>query len=164
MTELLFEQTNACESTGPKPALRLATVADLDSIVPIHAQLALVESGINPLELDAAGFRERCARRIRKGRVWVWIEDSTLIFKADIASALPESTYMEGLYIDPQLRRKGYGLRTLTELGNILLQNTKALHVLVNEQNQAGQALLHRAGYRLRDRYATIFPATHETI
>ena len=164
LTELLFEQTNAYESTGPKPPLRLATVADLDLIVPIHAQLALAESGIDPLELDAAGFRERCARRILKGRVWVWREDSTLIFKADIASALPESTYMEGLYIDPQLRRKGYGLRSLTAMGKILLKNTKALHVLVNEHNDAAHALLRRAGYRLRDRYETIFPQHHAII
>jgi len=67
------------------------------------------------------------------------------------------------VYIDPQLRRKGYGLRSLTAMGKILLKNTKALHVLVNEHNDAAHALLRRAGYRLRDRYETIFPR-HQAI
>jgi predicted GNAT family acetyltransferase len=160
LTQLLFEQTAASGSTRVLSTLRLATLADLDLIVPIHAQLAFAESGVDPREKDAKGFIERCAQRIQKGRVWVWREGSTLIFKADVASALAESTYIEGAYIDPQLRGKGLGLHCLTELGNILLQHTKALHALVNEKNQAAQALLRRSGYRLRDRYETIFLKT----
>jgi len=157
LTELLFEQTAALGSARDLSTLRLATLADLDLIVPIHAQLALAESGVDPREKDSTGFIERCAQRIRRGRVWIWRDGSTLIFKADVAAALAESTYIEGAYIDPQLRRQGHGLRCLTELGNILLRHTKALHVLVNETNEAAQALLYRSGYRLRARYKTIF-------
>jgi len=157
LTELLFEKTTPGESTRLRSILRPATLADLDLIVPIHAQLALAETGIDPRAKDEKGFIERCAQRIRKGRVWIWREGSRLIFKADVASALAESTYIEGTYIDPQLRGKGLGRRCLTELGNTLLQHTKALHVLVNENNEAAQALLYRSGYCLRDRYETIF-------
>ena len=164
LTELLFEQTTASGSIRVPSNIRLATLADLELIVPIHAQLAFAESGVDPREMDAKGFIERCAQRIRKGRVWMWREGPTLIFKADVASALAESTYIEGAYIDPHLRGKGLGLRCLTELGNVLLQHTKALHALVNEENQGAQALLYRSGYRLRDRYETIFLKHEETI
>lgn len=164
LTELLFELTAASGSTLVPSALRLATLADLDLIVPIHAQLAFDESGVDPREKDARGFIERCAKRIRKGRVWVWREGATLIFKADVAFALPESTYIEGAYIDPEMRGQGLGRRCLTDLGNILLQHTQALHVLVNERNDAAQALLSGAGYRLRDRYETIFMHHEKTV
>jgi predicted GNAT family acetyltransferase len=156
-SELLLEQRKSIEPFQPVPSLRLATPADLDLIIPVHAQLAFAESGINPLDKDAVGFSERCLQRILKERVWVWIEEGTLIFKADLASDLPDAIYIEGMYVDPEHRRRGHGLRCLTQLGNLLLKRTKALYVLVNENNTASLRLLDHAGYQLRDRYATIF-------
>src|SRR5262245_65292789 len=43
--------------------LRLATPQDLSLILPVHAQLAFEESGVNPLETDPEGFRARCLDR-----------------------------------------------------------------------------------------------------
>ncbi|PYS80708.1 MAG: DUF4081 domain-containing protein, partial [Acidobacteria bacterium] len=48
--------------------------------------MTLEETGVNPLETDPAGFRERCARRITQGRVWVCVKDGRLLFKADVIS------------------------------------------------------------------------------
>ncbi|MCA1605361.1 MAG: hypothetical protein LC775_07805 [Acidobacteria bacterium] len=62
--ELLFELKWPVEALPEVPGLRLATPADLELVVPVHAQMAFDESGINPLERDPEGFRQRCARRI----------------------------------------------------------------------------------------------------
>lgn len=155
--ELLFEQrwpVVACEAVE---GLRPATLDDLMLILPVHAALAYEESGVNPLEADLHGFRLRCARRIEQGRVWVLIEDGNLVFKADIASDTPECIYIEGIYVDLPSRRKGYGLRCLSQMGRNLLARTKATSVLVNEQNLAAQTLFLKAGYKLRGCYDTIF-------
>src|SRR6185369_1179423 len=68
--EYLLEQRWPVEVKESVPELRLATLDDLDLIVPAHAQIAFEESGIDPLQSDPDGFRRRCARRIEKGRSW----------------------------------------------------------------------------------------------
>lgn len=155
--ELLFEQQWPVEASAAVEGLRPATLDDLMLILPVHAALAYEESGVNPLETDLAGFRLRCARRIEQGRVWLLVEQGSLVFKADIASDTPECVYLEGLYVDLPSRRCGYGLRCLSQMTRQLLARTRSVCALVNEQNFGAQALFHKAGFRLRGAYDTIF-------
>ena len=87
--ELLFEKRDK-ENVITVPSLRRATLDELELIVPVHAQSAFEESGVNPLDVDPRGFRQRCARRIDLGRTWVAVEDDDLKFKADVISETPE--------------------------------------------------------------------------
>ena len=155
--ELLFEQQWPVEAREEVPDLRLATLSDLLHVMVVQAEMAYAESGVNPLVVDPVGFRMRCARRIEQGRVWVWIENGRLIFKADIMAEMPEAIYLEGVYVNPAERGKGYGLRCMSQLGRILLTRTKSLCLLVNEQNLVAQTFFYKAGYRLRGCYDTIF-------
>jgi hypothetical protein len=155
--EVLYEQQWPIEVSEAVSGMRLATLDDLDVVVKMHARLIFELNGRNPMEIDPQGFRLRCARRIEQGRVWVWIEHGRLIFKADIISDTPEVIYMEGIYVDPAERGKGYGLRCFAQLSRILLQRTKSICLLVNEQNQEAQAFYSKAGYRPRSYYDTIF-------
>ena len=155
--ELLFEQQWPVAADAAVEGLRPATLADLPLVLPVHAAMAEAESGVNPLEADPQGFRLRCARRIETGRVWVLVEDGRLVFKADIASDTPECVYVEGVYVEPESRRRRYGLRCLAQLGRHLLGRTRVVSALVNEKNHAAQALFQKAGYKLRGHYDTIF-------
>lgn len=153
--ELLFEMRWPNEPCEVVLGLRKATPDDLDLILPVYA--AMQESGINPLEVDPEGFRRRWLRRIEQSRVWVWIENGRLFFNADIISDTPEVIYLEGIYVDPQERDKGYGLRCLSQLSHSLLSRTKTLCLFVNEQNQRAQAFYHKAGFMPRGCYDTIY-------
>ncbi len=155
--ELLFEQRWPVEVREAVRGLRQATLDDLNLIMPVHAEMAFEESGVNPLERDAVGFRLRCARRIEQGRVWVWVEKGRLLFKADVVSDTPEGIYLEGVYVNPAERGRGYGLRCLSQLSRNLLARTKSLCLLVNERNWKAQAFYLSAGYKLRGSYDTIF-------
>jgi predicted GNAT family acetyltransferase len=155
--ELLFELKWPVEALAEVPELRLATPADLELIVPIHAQMALAESGINPLERDPEGFRQRCARRIEQGRTWVWTEAGQIIFKADVASDTSSVIYLEGVWTNAEHRSQGYGLRCMSQLARTLLTRTKSLCVLVNENNKEAHKFYQRGGYKLRAIYDTIF-------
>ena len=155
--ELLFEQRWPVSAREPVGGLRLATLDDLMLVMPVHAAMAYEESGVNPIDVDLHGFRMRCARRIEHGRVWVLVEGGNLLFKADIASDTPECVYVEGVYVDPAVRQQGLGLRCLSQLGRNLLERTKTVSALVNEQNLAAQALFNKAGYKPRGRYDTVF-------
>ena len=155
--ELLFEQRWPVPAREPVEGLRPATLEDLMLVMPVHAAMAYEESGVNPIDVDLHGFRMRCARRIEHGRVWVLVEGGNLLFKADLASDTPECVYLEGVYVDPASRQKGYGLRCLSQLGRGLLERTKTVSALVNEQNLAAQALFQKAGYKLHGLFDTVF-------
>jgi predicted GNAT family acetyltransferase len=155
--ELLFEQRFPVEVKEPVQGLRRATLRDLEMLLPVHAQLAFEDSGVNPMEKDPNGFRLRCARRIEQGRVWVLIEDGRLIFKADVMSDTPEVIYLEGIYVAPEDRGSGIGRRCLSQLTRNLLVRTKTVSLLVNEENQAASEFYLKAGFRQRANYDTIF-------
>ncbi|MBA3767741.1 MAG: GNAT family N-acetyltransferase [Acidobacteria bacterium] len=155
--ELLFEQRWPVEVCAPVEGLRLATKDDLKLVIPAHARMAFEETRINPLATDPMGFRMRCERRVERGRTWVWVDNDRLIFKADIVAETPEAAYLEGIYVNPEERCKGYGVRCISQLTRTLLERTTSVCLLVNEQNRRAQAMYKKAGYRLRACYDSIF-------
>lgn len=155
--ELLFELRWPIEASQPLTNLRLATLEDLDLLIPVHAEMAREESGIDPREQDAAGFCDRYARRIKLGRTWVLIEDGKLFFKADVVAETPETSYIEGVWVNPETRRQGYGRRCMSQLARMLLWRTKSICLFVNDENEEAQKFYKQAGYHLRTIYDTIF-------
>ena len=155
--EALFEQRSKERVEDVVGCLRRATAEEVDLVVPVHAAMTLEETGVNPLETDPAGFRERCARRIQQGRVWVCVKDGQLLFKADVISDLPEVNYLEGIYVIPERRGQGFGTRCMKQLTNTLLTHTKSVCLLTKEEKSAAQACYRSAGYKLREHYETMF-------
>lgn len=137
--------------------LRPANYDDLEKVLAVNASMALEEGGISPLQRDPGGFRQRMARRIEQGRVWVWYQGNRLIFKADVVGATPQVAYLEGIHVHAEERRKGYGLRCLTKLSSILLTSTQSICLTVNEQNKNALPLYERAGYEFHSHYETIY-------
>ena len=155
--ELLFELRQPVEVREVVQGLRLGTLDDLAHVMLVQAQMAFEESGVNPLETDAAGFRQRCARRIDQGRVWVLMKSGQLIFKADIMSDTPEVVYLEGVYVNPQARGRAYGLNCLSQLSRNLLARAGSICLFVNERNLKAQTFYRRAGYKFQSYYDTVF-------
>jgi hypothetical protein len=156
--EFFLEQRCPVETLRTEPVtLRPATTDDLETLVAINAEMACDESGINPLEVDPEGFRARLVRRIEAGRVWVWSEGGRLLFKVDVMAEVPGCMYLEGVYVHPEERGRGYGQRAMSQLGRLLLARTESLCLLVNEQNVDAQSFFFKAGYKLRACYDTIF-------
>ena len=162
--EWLFELTWPVEARKPVSGLRHATPSELDLVMPIQAQLALAESGINPLEVDPEGFRRRCLRRIEQGRTWVVVEDGVLIFKADVISKTPEVIYLEGIWLREDCRKKNVGIRLMSEMMRCLLKDTKSVCLLVNETNKLAQGFYQKCGFHFRATYETIFLPRKEQV
>jgi predicted GNAT family acetyltransferase len=155
--ELLFELKWPVEARAQVPGLRLASPADLELIMPIQAQMAFDESGVNPMDRDPEGFRQRCARRIEQGRTWVWVEAGKLMFKAEVVADTAEVIYLEGIWTNQEQRAQGYGLRCMSQLSRLLLARTKSISVLVNQTNTTAHNFYQKAGYKLRGVYDTVF-------
>jgi uncharacterized protein len=162
--EWLFELSWPVESRERVSELRRASVAELELVMPIQAELAYIESGINPLQVDPQGFRERCRRRIEQGRTWVVVENGLLVFKADVVSRTPEVIYLEGVWLRDDCRNKNLGTRFMSELMRRLLENTKSVCLLVNETNEWAQRFYRKCGFHFRATYETIFLPRKEQI
>jgi GNAT superfamily N-acetyltransferase len=155
--ELLFEMRRPVQVPEKVEGLRLATIDDLELIAPVHAAMSEAESGVNPLTVDPVGFRQRCARRIERKRVWVVIENGMLVFKADIQADTPDVTYLEGIYVNPAMRSRGIGRACLSELTQQVLLRSKSVCVLVNENNPKAHAFYRLSNFKLRGYYYSTF-------
>jgi predicted GNAT family acetyltransferase len=157
--ELLLEQVSA--PVGPEiTRLRQATLSDLESVIKVNSEMLRAESGSDPLKRDPEGFRYRTASRIARGRNWVWIEDGKLLFKADIIADTPQVIYLEGIYVEPGERRKGYGSACLSQLGRMLLRRTGSLCLTLNAGKEKTKHFYGKAGYAVRGYYDTIYLQT----
>lgn len=155
--EMVFEHRGPVKPQRAVAGLRQATLDDLALVMTVNAEMAFEECGVNPLERDALGFRQRTARRIEQGRVWVWVENGQLVFKADIVSDTPEAVYLEGVYVHPQERRKGYGLRCMAQLCRNLLSRSEAVCLVVNHKQKDAQSFYRKAGYTHISDYDTVY-------
>src|SRR3954447_16236574 len=156
-SELLMEQTAPVAGVPSEPNLRLAYAEDLDAVISINADLAFEESGLNPLSQDARGMWARTARRVDQGRVWILVEDGRLMFKADVISETPETVFIEGVYVQPDPRRRHYGTRCMTQLARNLLGRVGSLCLVVNEENARARSFYQKLGYQFRSSYSTAY-------
>ena len=137
--------------------LRTATITDLEKVLSVNASMACDEGGINTLQIDPGGFRQRTARRIDQGRIWLWIQEGRLIFKADVVGETPQVAYLEGVHVHAEERRRGFGLRCLNQLSSILLTRSQSICLTVNERNHKAAAFYEKAGYQSHSDYETIY-------
>ena len=156
--EFMLEQHEPQQIDEPVKELRPATLDYLDQVLKVNAVMAFEEAGISPLNRDPGGFRQRTAKRIERGRVWAWVQDERLIFKADIVAETPQAIYLEGVYVHPEERLKGYGLRCLKQLSSALLAHSQSICLTVNQRNQKTVDFYTKAGYQIHSHYKTIYP------
>ena len=155
--ELLFEIKHPVLVREPVPGMRPAKPEELLPVAEAHAEVALAESGVDPLVRDREGFLQRVRRRIEQERVWVVFDGEELVFKADIVAETPEVMYLEGIYVNSNRRGQGLGTACLSQLSRTLLEKVKHVSLLSNvDFHQAHRAYL-KAGFKSRDCCVTIF-------
>jgi uncharacterized protein len=149
--ELLYEKAAEPLSTVElKSTIRKARPEELRQVAMAHAEMMVEETGQNPLDKDADGFHKRCAIRIEEGQTWVLIEKGELIFKADVVAETSEIVYVEGFWVNPRHRGRGYGRHCWQALTRRLLSNKLFLCGFVNDENLAAKTLYEKGGCRVK--------------
>jgi len=138
------------EIRQPPPAgdsgLRAATATDLELLVPACAAAHEQELGVDPLTRDPDGFRWRTRSQIEEGRSWVWAEDGTILFKAEASAWTPTAVQLQQVWVDPAVRRQGYGARGLRDLCRLLLEHVPVVCLFVRSENGAAIGLYEAIG------------------
>jgi uncharacterized protein len=139
----VFAITEAPEPGGS--GLREAVLADLELLLPACAATHEGEIGVDPLRIDAEGFRRRTRQQIDDGRSWVWIENGTILFKAEASAWTPHAVQLQQVWVDPEVRNQGYGRRGLSDLIGLLLERVPRVCLFVRADNPAAIRLYERA-------------------
>jgi GNAT superfamily N-acetyltransferase len=137
--------------------VRHATLNELEAVAEAQAEVALLESGVDPMVKDRVGFLKRVARRIENDRVYVVIEDGKLLFKADVVAQTDDTAYLEGVYVHPDRRGAGIGSECLAEVGLRLLSKVQNVCLLSNIEFRNAHKSFLKAGFRNTDRCTTLF-------
>ncbi len=156
-TELLFELSFPFLTQESKWIPRLAKPGELEQIAAAHAEVAFVESGIDPMRTDRSGFLKRTLRRIEQKRTFAVFQDDKLIFKADIAAETADTIYLEGIYVAPEFRGQGIASSCLSKLCAELLVRVEHICLLSNVEAAGAHRSFLKAGFKNTDSATTIF-------
>jgi len=127
---------------------RYATLRDLDALVPACAAMHKEEVGIDPLERDAAGYRERVRELIERKRSMIRVIDGVIASKCEFSAVTNDVVQLMGVWTDPRFRRRGFAKETLREVIGHLFRKGKAVTLFVNDFNTGAIALYESLGFR----------------
>ncbi len=136
--------------------LRPATVRDLDRLLPACAAAHEEELGVDPLARDLDGFRWRTLAQIEEGRSWVWLERGVVRFKAEASAWTPAAVQVQQVWVDPEVRRRGYGRAGMQDLINLLLETTPLVTLFVRTDNEPAIRLYESLGMTRVGAYRSI--------
>jgi predicted GNAT family acetyltransferase len=126
---------------------RYATLSDLDALVPACAAMHKEEVGINPLERDAAGYRERIRELIEKQRSIVLVRDGRIASKCEFSAVTRDAVQLMGVWTAPACRRRGLAELTLREACGHLFRRGKKVTLFVNDFNLPAISLYESLGF-----------------
>jgi uncharacterized protein len=144
---------------APEPGatrIREATRAHFELLLPACAATHEGELGLDPMAADPEGFRRRTLQQIEEGRSWIWVEDGTILFKAEASAWTPHAVQLQQVWVDPPARNRQYGQRGLRDLVRLLLEQVPRVCLFVRADNPAAIRLYEAIGMEKVGTYRSI--------
>ena len=129
-------------------AARYATMRDLDALVPCCAAMHREEVGIDPMERDAAGYRERIRELVEQKRSLILIVNNQIAAKCEYSAVTNETVQLMGVWSNPRFRRRGHARALLREICGHCARKGKTVTLFVNDFNLPAVALYEELGFQ----------------
>lgn len=129
-------------------AVRHGRLDDLDLLLPACAAMHREEIGIDPLERDATGYRQRVRDLVEHRRSFVMMEDGEIAFKCEISAETPRAVQLMGVWTAPDRRGQGYARRGLSEVCAHIIRRGRRVTLFVNDFNRPARQLYETLGFR----------------
>jgi predicted GNAT family acetyltransferase len=106
------------------------------------------EVGIDPLERDAAGYRERIRELIERKRSIVLVRHGRIAAKCEYSAVTPDAVQLMGVWTAPEMRRHGLSRTLLREVCGHLARKGKTVTLFVNDFNRPAVSLYESIGFQ----------------
>ena len=140
------------------PHVRMATLEDMDVLLPACVDMFTEEVGISPVRGGGgSAYRDRVAEIVRAGRSFVRIVDGRIEFKAEIGAATPDACQVQGVWVAPELRGRGMSvpaMASIIHLARSAISPTVSLYV--NAFNTPAMRSYASVGFRPYGHFATV--------
>ncbi|MET0741529.1 MAG: GNAT family N-acetyltransferase [Candidatus Nanopelagicales bacterium] len=140
------------------PRVRPVRPQELDVVLPASIAMFTEEVGVSPLVGDGGGlYRNRVAELIDGGRSFAWIEDGTVVFKAELGAVSDVAVQVQGVWVDPNRRGQGLAapcMAAVVQWAQDQFASTVSLYV--NDYNVAARRAYLRTGFRDVGTFATV--------
>jgi uncharacterized protein len=134
---------------APDPLVRRVRPDELDILYPACVAMFTEEVGISPANGDGGSlYRARVGELISQGRAFARIEDGRVVFKAEVGAATQEACQIQGVWVDPALRGRGYangGMAAVVAHAEESVAPVVSLYV--NDYNTSARAAYARVGF-----------------
>lgn len=127
---------------------RFATPRDLDQLVPACAAMHKEEVGIDPLERDPVGYRERVRELVDRKRSVVRVVGKEIVAKCEFSAVTNDIVQLMGVWTHPRHRRHRYAHDLLREVCGHLFRKGKSVTLFVNDFNKPAMALYEGLGFQ----------------
>ncbi|MEU3017912.1 MULTISPECIES: GNAT family N-acetyltransferase [unclassified Nocardiopsis] len=134
----------------PDPLVRRVRVQELNTLVPACVAMFTEEVGVPPDSGDGGAlYRARVEELVRTGRAFARIEDGQVVFKAEIGAVTPQACQVQGVWVHPELRGRGYSSAGMAAVVNYALAEiAPRVTLYVNDFNTPARATYQRVGFR----------------
>ena len=126
---------------------RYSTVRDLDRLVPACAAMHKEEVGIDPMERDAAGYRERIRELVDKKRSVIRTVGGDIASKCEYSAVTADAVQLMGVWTHPRYRQRGLAADLLREVCGHLFRKGKTVTLFVNDFNRPAIRLYETLGF-----------------
>lgn len=132
------------------PLVRRVRISEINTLVPACVAMFTEEVGVPPDSGDGGAlYRARVEELVRTGRAFARIEDGRVVFKAEIGAVTPHVCQVQGVWVHPELRGRGYSASGMAAVVNYALAEiAPRVTLYVNDFNTPARATYARVGFR----------------
>lgn len=146
---LMVADSPAAE-VAPDRLVRRVRKDEMDTLMPACIAMFTEEVGISPLAGDGGLlYQARVAELIAAGRSFARIEDGKVVFKAEIGATTPQACQIQGVWVAPEFRGRGYSETGMAAvLRHALTEVAPIVSLYVNDYNTPARKSYSRIGFR----------------
>ncbi|MCK9897757.1 DUF4081 domain-containing GNAT family N-acetyltransferase [Frankia sp. AgB32] len=143
---------------APDPLVRPVRPDELDVLLPACIAMFTEEIGVSPVMADGGTlYRARIAEFIGQRRSFAHIVDGRVLFKAEIGAVAGDVCQIQGVWVDPSLRGRGFGAAgTASVVALARAAFAPQVSLYVNDFNHAARRVYERVGFRRVGTFASI--------
>lgn len=143
---------------APDPLVRRTLPREIDMLIPACVSMFTEEVGVSPVSgggLNA--YRMRIAQMIANGRSLVRIDRGEVVFKAEVGIVTDLVCQIQGVWVPPQYRGRGYAKAGMAAVVNYARINfAPNVSLYVNDFNERARAIYKKVGFVQHSTFATV--------